>query len=263
MGNEDNLLKETLTLLLKHERDRKQELLKEFKRAPDGDLVIKRTGERLFLYRKDDCGINGIMGERKLSRALARKCYVKKQIFDCENNITVLNGSIKRIDRLSCSGSKLLHKKTYDRLETVFPEKHYLYSPKQLKWMFSYYERNPFKPEQLKYRTKSGIMVRSKSERTIADLLTEQGILFHYEEKMIINGHAYYPDFVILTENGRLIVWEHFGLMDNEEYFIKAYSKLKNYRAAGYFTHTNLICTYEEDIVSSERLQGIIKRYLS
>lgn len=105
-------------------------------------------------------------------------------------------------------------------------------------------------------------MVRSKSERTIADLLTEYGILFHYEEKLVINGAVYYPDFIIMRDDGSMIIWEHFGLMDKEEYYIKTCAKLESYRKAGFAAHTNLICTYEEDMVSDDILEEILMRYL-
>ena len=78
------------------------------------------------------------------------------------------------------------------------------------------YEKNPFHPEQLIYQTKSGILVRSKSERMIADFLSEHGIPFRYEAKLLIDGKAYYPDFMILCEDDTLILWEHFGLMSQD-----------------------------------------------
>lgn len=39
---------------------------------------------------------------------------------------------------------------------------------------------------------------------------------------------------MILCDDGRILIWEHFGLMDKEEYFISACRKLEQYRKAGY-----------------------------
>ena len=116
-------------------------------------------------------------------------------------------------------------------------------------------------PEQKIYKTKSGIMVRSKSERSLADFFTERGVAFRYEAKLAINGKVYYPDFMILCDDGRILIWEHFGLMDKEEYFISACRKLEQYRRAGYVQHSNLICTYEEDLRSGAVLEEILLRY--
>ena len=104
-------------------------------------------------------------------------------------------------------------------------------------------------------------MVRSKSERSLADFFTERGIAFRYEAKLAINGKVYYPDFMILCDDGRILIWEHFGLMDKEEYFISACRKLEQYRRAGYVQHSNLICTYEEDLRSGAVLEEILLRY--
>ena len=84
---------------------------------------------------------------------------------------------------------------------------------------------------------------------------------FRYEAKLAINGKVYYPDFMILCDDGRILIWEHFGLMDKEEYFISACRKLEQYRRAGYVQHSNLICTYEEDLRSGAVLEEILLRY--
>ena len=233
-------LAKELELLLKREKAKERRLVKEMKMLPPGELIIKKSGKYLFMYQKENAKEQGITKNRGLCIQLARKCFIKRQINVCRQSCRALKKALQiigTVDRGSVSG-------TYRRLEHVFPEKRYEYSQKQLNWMFSDYERNPFKPEHLRYRTRSGIIVRSKAERINADFLTENGILFHYEEKLLINGYTYYPDFVIMRDDGSMVIWEHFGLMDNEEYFIKACAKLESYRRAGFATLTNLICTY-------------------
>ena len=48
-------------------------------------------------------------------------------------------------------------------------------------WKNNCGKRNQYKSENLKYRTRSGIFVRSKSERMIADVLNDLGVVFRYE----------------------------------------------------------------------------------
>jgi len=66
--------------------------------------------------------------------------------------------------------------------------------------------------------TKTGIKVRSKLEKKVADDLTEMGVKYLYEkEKMHYtvpeSGHVYTPDF---TVKGRSFVLEVKGLLDSE-----------------------------------------------
>ena len=122
--------------------------------------------------------------------------------------------------------ARSLHPITRSRLPEVFEEKDYRLSPMQREWLYGNYEQNPYKPEQKIYKTKSGIMVRSKSERSLADFFTERGVAFRYEAKLAINGKVYYPDFMILCDDGRI-----------------------------------LICTYEEDLRSGAVLEEILLRY--
>ena len=202
----------------------------------------------LYIYHTNQHDTRGVLRDRKLTRSLARKCFLKKRkphssTLSCQG----LQRLIQDMEIQERCEARSLHPITRSRLPEVFEEKDYRLSPMQREWLYGNYEQNPYKPEQKIYKTKSGIMVRSKSERSLADFFTERGVAFRYEAKLAINGKVYYPDFMILCDDGRILIWEHFGLMDKEEYFISACRKLEQYRRAGYVQHSNLICTYEED----------------
>ena len=74
--------------------------------------------------------------------------------------------------------------------------------------------------------------VRSKSERSIADMLTEADIPFRYEPELVIGAKRYYPDFMILCSDGSIVIWEHFGMTDDSEYFHKMCKYTDIYQAA-------------------------------
>ena len=74
--------------------------------------------------------------------------------------------------------------------------------------------------------------------------------------------NPYYPDFTILCSDGTILLWEHFGMEDDDDYFMKSCWKLRNYRKGGYNTHKNLICTYEDDLLSEDHLDFLIQRYI-
>ena len=55
-----------------------------------------------------------------------------------------------------------------------------------------------------------------------------------------------YPDFTIYHPmSNKIILWEHFGLMDNNSYAQNAKIKLGTYIDANYIPGNNLIVTYE------------------
>lgn len=134
-----------------------------------------------------------------------------------------------------------------------------------LEWMNSSYETNPRFPEKLVFRTKSDIYVRSKSEAIIASALFAQKIPFHYEELLVLGDDSFYPDFTIKHPiTGKIIYWEHFGMMEKPEYARKTFAKLQNYTTHGIILGINLIATFETmehplDILQVER---VIESYL-
>jgi ATP-dependent DNA helicase RecQ len=68
------------------------------------------------------------------------------------------------------------------------------------------------------HETLSGVLVRSKSEVIIANILYERNVKFQYEmEIKSPNGEMYCPDFVI-DWSGNRYFWEHLGMLDIPEY---------------------------------------------
>lgn len=93
-------------------------------------------------------------------------------------------------------------------------------------------------------------------------MLTSRGLPFKYEVPLELPGRRIYPDFVIMRQNGRMVIWEHFGLMGDEKYAVKAMEKLTAYLEAGLSIHDDLICTFEKDIEMPGILENIIDTYL-
>lgn len=95
--------------------------------------------------------------------------------------------------------------------------------------------------------TERGEYVRSKSEKIIADKLYMLGIPYRYEYPLELeNGKRVYPDFTLLKMPDRKeIYFEHFGMIDDEEYFSKMLFKLNSYENNGIYLGINLFITYE------------------
>lgn len=127
------------------------------------------------------------------------------------------------------------------------------YSEEKLeKWMKRHYKKNPYHLEHKKYRTSFGLLVRSKTEVIIAELLHIKGIPFHYDKEVVLfdtegNEHVFYVDFVIMTPSGKYLYWEHMGMFDLETYRDKNLRKLKVFFDNGILLSENLIITMESN----------------
>lgn len=114
------------------------------------------------------------------------------------------------------------------------------------KWLEVQYESKQFLPDDPVHFTSRNIRVRSKSEVLIADELDAKGIPFRYEFPIKSNGVVLHPDFYCLDIiHHRELIWEHFGLMDNEQYVSEMIQKLYKYASLGFFPGKNLIMTFE------------------
>ena len=73
-------------------------------------------------------------------------------------------------------------------------------------------------PEKLIHRTTTGELVRSKSEVIVANVLTELGLDYKYEEPLEVAPHNFrLPDFTIYYK-GKTFYWEHLGMLYVESY---------------------------------------------
>ena len=113
-------------------------------------------------------------------------------------------------------------------------------------WRVADYPKNTFYPDKLQIRSADGTMVRSKSESLIASELASNGIPYRYECALEIEGQVFYPDFTIRhPATGRTIIWEHFGMIDREEYLESTLKKLRVYLRNGLIPGINFIITFE------------------
>lgn len=108
---------------------------------------------------------------------------------------------------------------------------------------------NPYHDQRL-YQTDAGEMVRSKSEKIIADMLYRNKIPYQYEPRLEFNRkQSVFPDFAVLNVRKRkTIYWEHLGMISDGEYASKSLNKIMEYESNGYYLGDSLIITMESDI---------------
>jgi len=121
--------------------------------------------------------------------------------------------------------------------------------------------------------TRSGEMVRSKSELLIAEALENSKVPFRYEyPRYVLWNDAggirrvkIHPDFTCLNVRlRREIVWEHFGLMDKPDYARETLSKIEAYERSGLVYGDGFIYTMEaqDNPLNSAKIQRLIERFL-
>ena len=121
----------------------------------------------------------------------------------------------------------------------------------------------PFEEE---FITDCGEMVRSKSEKIIADLFKKYDIPYVCEpEVTLFNGKCAYPDFAVLNKRTRkTYYWEHFGRIDFEDYCKRNFNKLNEYEKSDVLLMENLLVSMESKTMPLDikQIEEKIKRYL-
>lgn len=114
--------------------------------------------------------------------------------------------------------------------------------------------------EGLIHTTENGLIVRSKSEVIIANMLNEHKVEFEYEKLINENGHRYIPDFTFEDASGDTIIWEHLGMLDNPAYKDSWKRKLEFYNSIGFIEGNNLFTTrdHEDGSIHSDEIKIII-----
>lgn len=233
-------------------------LKKEIDSIGDGHLHIRKNEGRTYFREYKNGYQKGITKDKKRIYQLARKDIIEERIVMTNKRITVINMAIKKLNCINAESQIDRIAKRYAMLNS----KKILFSANELKIYNNRFSQNPFNKENLIYKTGDDVAMRSKSERFIGSFLENEGLLYMYEPEMIIAGKNVYPDFVVFRPDGKKVIWEHCGLMNDAEYYSKMVKRLEGYRRIGYVQHKNLICTYEEDLQNIETLENIVQRFI-
>lgn len=211
----------------------------------------KRNGHRVqFFLVSDRHNPNGKylkIKERNIAKQIARRDYDKKVLRRAKKFSKALNSFQKEL---------LAYMK--DPCSEVFssnPAKRLLANPYissdeeyRKNWELKSYKRKPFSENTPAIYTENGERVRSKSEKIIADKLTQLKIPYRYEcpLRLETQERTIHPDFTLLDiKNRREIILEHFGLMDDVNYSQSAVKKINRYILEGFVPGENLLFTME------------------
>ena len=238
------------------------------KKAPEGTLRITRNHntEQYYLRSdpKDTYGTYISKKDKELICGLAQKDYLQKLLQQAKNE----KAQIKQLLEVY-EPNKL--KNIYDNIPKkrkkivtpyILPENDFVNQ-----WLNVEYERKSIDVESDNVIvTEKGEVVRSKSEKILADKFHLMNIPYHYEKPLHINGYGtIYPDYTVLNvRTRREYYWEHFGIMHQPDYCEKAIKKIESMQRNGIFIGDKLILTFESlnHPLNIRIVEGLIKKYL-
>lgn len=247
---------------LQYELQRQSQLCdqcqQELTNAPPGYLYLRDTGRSLTSYQIIKEGQKSrqvnISDQPDLIDALLRKTQNKNTQRACRNNIKAMKKLIKNYQ--SVVPEQVLSEKQ-QRMRAV------LYKNK----CNVPYMKAAFNPQYHIHATINGELTRSKSEVIIANALWHFGIPYNYEELFPYknsDGHAIYPDFTIHCPDGTVIIWEHWGMLNKEDYCLRNASKLHTFNKHNYIIGKNLIITQDDaqGACNTAMIYHIIETYI-
>ena len=184
-----------------------------------------------------------------LTKSLAQKHYFISIKPIVEKNIKLLKNLINNYqqDELEKAYESLAdeRKQLVTPLQTSIEEKRRI-------WLEEVYKKSDMYPENLRYETEQGDMVRSKSEVIIANILYkhQKNILYKYERplQVMCNGKikTLYPDFTVFNlHTGEIKYWEHAGRMDDSYYANEFVKKINTYITNGILPGRDVFLTFE------------------
>lgn len=224
----------------------RKELRLQLENAPEGSLHIRKSGSGNYLqyYNYLESKRIYLTTERKeIAYALAQKDYNEKVLAIIEARLKSVQQLLKRYKQ---TVGDLYLKLPAARKNLVTP-----IIPTDEEFVKAWYEKhpgsvNPYPNNSVIY-SERGELVRSKSEKILADLFYRRDIPYVYEPQIIMaNGKMLYPDFLLLNlQQRKTYVYEHFGMMDNPEYAKNMCEKIDLYSENGYWYGNNLLFSME------------------
>lgn len=239
--------------------------LKEYEDIKPGKLVMKKSnGCYQYYVRNKDGDMSYIPAkDRFIVNQMAQKEYYEKLLKELKKQETC-------IARFIGVYSKSV---IWDTYEGICDGRKRIISPvteSQDDYISNWLEmhkgnQNQFEAKEL-FETNRGDLVRSKSEKIIADLFYEYKVPYQYEPELILyNGQKCYPDFVLLNKRERkTYFWEHFGLVSDDGYANNNLEKIAKYEKSGMVLGENLLMSMESKNINLDiqKVRQKIEQYL-
>lgn len=192
-------------------------------------------------------------GEKRVEKNISDKPQIVHQLLEKQiqkNVYKAAERNVKSLKALKMNYCDISRKSIVGSLSKSYRNAYHSYCKEEL------LERQknvdcgcPYESQYRIHETLSGIMVRSKSEVIIANILTRYGVPFMYEAPLEFSdgsGKIYYPDFTILLPMGKKKFWEHFGILNDFTYCDRTAKKLYTYQMNGILIGRDLIISQDD-----------------
>ncbi|MFL8951934.1 hypothetical protein ACWOAQ_02920 [Helcococcus kunzii] len=232
---------------------------------PEGKLKIKKVNNKFYYYHVlDDSTVKFIpKKDIELAKVLCKKSYYEK----LKKIIT------KQMNYLKYFPMRYNYKNIENVYNNLAPERKALINPIEpsleqfiMEWKNKYFTPLSFRKEEKQFITNNKELVRSKSEKILADLFSSYNLIYKYECPLFLDKYdPIYPDFTFICPyTKREIYWEHFGMMDNPEYAIKAIEKIRYYAKHEILLGDRLFVSFEtiKKPLDVDTVKKTIKRFL-
>ena len=228
-----------------------KQLTKKIQAAPTGKLLVSKNKKSFQFYQRIGEGKNGRLylsrKDEVTIRRLAQKRYEEDLLARQKENFQILSQVLLLLQEWE-DPHEVFSKMPVAIQPYITP-----IHPTQEDYVQHWLEDKTdlpsnadFHPENCIYLTENGEKVRSKSEMTIANLLRAMQLPYQYEKPLVLNGNLTYPDFTILDVTTQAeVYYEHFGMMDQEEYRTAALQKIEKYEKAGFTPGKQFLFSFE------------------
>ncbi len=215
-------------------------------------LIDKVSGKRTYAGKEKSKLVHGLI-QRDYAIAIDKKLIdLRKRLYKFITKYDIYE--VEAIyEELSSSRKKIV-------VPVIEPENAFIE-----KWLENHPGQQNTYPKEGIYQTNRGEMVRSKSEKIIADALDKYNIPYQYEPMLELGYNTIYPDFVTLNIRTRQTkYWEHLGIVSDIEYATKNFKKIQDYEKNGYLLGRDLITTMEsaEAPIDVKLVEEKIKEFL-
>ncbi len=202
-------------------------------------LCIQRHGEQInyYKYNRSDRSRVGISKDTDLVNELARRAFLENRIKATEANARRLLKALECAEGLRDEAR--LRKKLGKYADAGLDLSRILFTKEQNEWIDAPYSPNPYYPENRRYPTGGGMMMRSKSEVAIGNMLESIGWPYRYDDLVMIRGghdgtmpkrDSCFADFKVPNLIGGITLHEHFGAFQIDQYSDNALARLNDYR---------------------------------
>lgn len=202
-------------------------------------------------------------GDGKFAEQLAMRGFLESQLRDVLYEIEIIDAFLIKYGKVNpMPGSNYLERNDeYKRLLNS----HLGEVPAEVKEFLSMQYVSNAHQENLKFTTKSGLKVRSKTENEIADMLDYYKLPYLYEVpySFVKNGwtKTVALDFTIMNPmTFQRVGWTHMGRMDDPQYVSKNETHIADLTRLNFIPGENLIVTFESKnhLISSAEIEAQI-----